>query len=54
MIPKENLRIGDRVRAYLVDVDREARGAQLLLSRTTPNFLIKLLNWKSQRLKKAC
>ena len=42
MIPKENLRIGDRVRAYLVDVDREARGAQLLLSRTTPNFLIKL------------
>ena len=42
MIPKENLRIGDRVRAYLVDVDREARGAQLLLSRTTPEFLIKL------------
>ncbi len=42
MIPKENLRIGDRVRAYLVDVDREARGAQLLLSRTTPDFLMKL------------
>ncbi len=42
MIPKENLRVGDRIRAFLVGVDREARGAQLLLSRTTPEFLMKL------------
>ncbi|HWQ39393.1 MAG TPA: transcription termination factor NusA [Burkholderiales bacterium] len=42
MIPKENLRIGDRVRAYLLKVDRGSRGPQLVLSRTVPEFLIKL------------
>lgn len=42
MIPKENLRIGDRVRAYLSKVDRTARGPQLLLSRIAPEFLMKL------------
>jgi len=42
MIPKENLRVGDRVRAYLMKVDRNARGPQLILSRVSPEFLIKL------------
>jgi len=42
MIPKENLRIVDRVRAYLLKVDRNNRGPQLILSRTVPEFLIKL------------
>ncbi len=42
MIPKENLRIGDRVRAYLSKVDRTAKGPQLVLSRLAPEFLIKL------------
>ena len=42
MIPKENLRIGDRVRAYLHKVDRAARGPQLKLSRITSEFLAKL------------
>ena len=42
MIPKENLRIGDRVRAYLYKVDRSARGPQLKLSRISPEFLMKL------------
>lgn len=42
MIPKENLRVGDRVRAYLYKVDRAARGPQLKLSRISPEFLIKL------------
>jgi len=42
MIPKENLRPGDRVRAYLLKVDRTARGPQIILSRITPNFLVKL------------
>ena len=42
MIPKENLRVGDRVRAYLLKVDRAARGQQLILSRTVPEFLAKL------------
>jgi len=42
MIPKENLRIGDRVRAFLLKVDRNNRGPQLILSRTVPDFLVKL------------
>jgi N utilization substance protein A len=42
MIPKENLRIGDRVRAYLERVDRTARGPQLILSRVAPQFLTRL------------
>jgi len=42
MIPKENLRIGDRVRAFLLKIDRVARGPQLILSRISPEFLVKL------------
>jgi N utilization substance protein A len=42
MIPKENLRVGDRVRAYLSRVERGGRGPQLILSRITPAFLIRL------------
>ena len=42
MIPKENLRVSDRVRAYLSKVDRTARGPQLVLSRIAPEFLMKL------------
>ncbi|MEF8731998.1 MAG: transcription termination factor NusA [Candidatus Accumulibacter meliphilus] len=42
MIPRENLRVGDRVKAYLLRIDRAARGPQLILSRTAPEFIIKL------------
>jgi N utilization substance protein A len=42
MIPKENLRVGDRVRAYLSRIERGGRGPQLILSRITPAFLIRL------------
>ncbi len=42
MILKENLRIGDRVRAYVWKIDRASRGPQLILSRTVPEFLTKL------------
>ena len=42
MIPKENLRVGDRVRAFLLKIDRSSRGPQLVLSRIAPDFLIKL------------
>lgn len=42
MIPKENLRVGDRIRAYLMRVERGGRGPQLILSRIAPEFLIKL------------
>jgi N utilization substance protein A len=42
MIPKENLRVGDRVRAWVSKIDRGARGPQLILSRTAPQFIMKL------------
>ena len=42
MIPKENLRVGDRVRAWVAKIDRQARGPQLILSRTAPQFIMKL------------
>ena len=42
MIPKENLRIGDRVRAIVLEVDRGNKGPQLILSRVSPEFLIRL------------
>lgn len=42
MIPKENLRVGDRVKACLLRIDRLGRGPQLILSRTSRDFLVKL------------
>ena len=42
MIPKENLRVGDRVRAYLLRVERSGRGPQLILSRIAPEFITRL------------
>ena len=42
MIPKENLRVGDRVRALVWKVERAMRGPQLILSRTAPEFIIRL------------
>jgi transcription termination/antitermination protein NusA len=42
MIPKENLRVGDRVRAFVAKIDRQARGPQVIVSRTAPEFVKKL------------
>ncbi len=42
MIPRENVRSGDRLRGYLRDVRSEARGPQLFVSRTSPALLIAL------------
>jgi len=42
IISKENLRVGDRTRAYLSRIDRAARGPQLILSRIAPEFIIEL------------
>ena len=46
MIPKENLRIGDRIRAYVQKIDRIARGPQVILSRTSPEFVMKLFEFE--------
>jgi N utilization substance protein A len=37
--PRENFKPGDRIRAYLLEVDKSGRGAQLLLSRTVPDLV---------------
>ncbi|MCZ8234201.1 MAG: transcription termination factor NusA [Inhella sp.] len=42
MIPKENLRTGDRVRAVLLGVDPTVRGPQIMLSRSSPEFMKEL------------
>ena len=42
MIPRENIKAGDRVKAYCYDVKREARGQQIFLSRAHPKFMEKL------------
>jgi len=42
MIPREPIRVGDRIRGYLKDVRPEARGPQLFVSRTAPELLIAL------------
>ncbi len=42
MIPRENMRYGDRVRAYIADVRQEQRGPQIFLSRARPEFMAKL------------
>jgi N utilization substance protein A len=42
MIPKENLRTGDRVRAMIMEVDLTLRGAPIILSRSAPEYMIEL------------
>ena len=39
---KENIRVGDRVVAYVLDVLEVSRGPQIILSRTNPNLVVKL------------
>jgi transcription termination/antitermination protein NusA len=41
-LPRETIRPGDRIRAYVYDVRREQRGPQIFLSRTHPQFMAKL------------
>src|SRR5690348_14349248 len=42
MIPRESFRTNDRIRAYIYDVRREARGPQIFLSRSHPQFMVRL------------
>ena len=49
MIPRENIKAGDRVKAYCLDVRREPRGQQIFLSRAHPKFMEKCLFKKFQK-----
>ncbi len=42
LIPRETYRVGDRLRAYVLDVRAEIKGPQVFLSRSHPQFLAKL------------
>ena len=44
MIPKENLRTGDRVRAVILGIDPTQRGPQIMLSRNAPSFMTELFS----------
>ncbi|WP_397475748.1 transcription termination factor NusA [Pusillimonas sp.] len=44
MIPKENIRVGDRIRAWVHKVDHTARGQQVILSRNAPEFIRQLFD----------
>ena len=48
-IPRERYRQGDRIRAFIVDVEMGGKGPQIVLSRTHPGFLIKLFERKCRR-----
>jgi N utilization substance protein A len=41
-IPRERYRQGDRIRAYILEVEMSSKGPQIILSRTHPGFVIKL------------
>lgn len=41
-VPREIYHKGERIRAYVLDVKRQTRGPQIILSRTHPNFLTAL------------
>ncbi|HET7664299.1 MAG TPA: transcription termination factor NusA [Rhodanobacteraceae bacterium] len=43
-IPREPVRVGDRLRGYLYEVRSEVRGPQIFVSRTAPEFMIELFN----------
>ena len=44
LIPRENFKTGDRIRAYFFDIKEEVKGHQISLSRTHPQFMAKLFS----------
>ncbi len=53
MIPKENLRTGDRVRAMIMEVDLTLRGAPIILSRSAPEFMVELFRQEVPEIEQA-
>lgn len=43
-LPRENVKTGDRIRAYILDVREEPRGSQIFLSRSAPEFMAALFS----------
>jgi len=51
-IPREHLKNGDRVRAYIYEVREEQRGPQIFMSRTHPDFMAKLFSFSHRKYQK--
>lgn len=51
-IGRDNLQLGDSVQAYLYKVSREEKGPQIFLSRTAPEFMIKLFSLEVPEIQK--
>jgi N utilization substance protein A len=43
-LPREEFRVGDRVRAYILDVKKTSKGSQIVVSRTHPGFIKRLFD----------
>ncbi len=43
-IARENYRIGERIRAYVLDIQKSVKGPQIVLSRSVPQFLVQLFS----------
>ena len=52
MIPRENIKIGDRVKALIKEVNRELRGPQVMVTRNSPQFLVRLFQREVPELEK--
>ena len=52
MIPRENVKIGDRVKALIKEVNRELRGPQVMVTRNSPQFLVRLFQREVPELEK--
>ncbi len=50
-VPRENVRAGDRVVAYVLDVLEAARGSQIILSRTSEQLAVKLFEQEVPEIK---
>ena len=54
LIPRENIKAGDRIKAYCYDVRRENRGPQIFLSRAHPQFMAKLFEQEVPEILRWC
>jgi N utilization substance protein A len=54
IIPKENLRVGDRVRACILRIDRNMRGPQVIFSRISLEFITKLFELEVPEIEQGC
>ena len=52
-IPGEHYRIGERLRFYVMAVQDDVKSPGIILSRSHPQFVVKLLSWKSRKSPKA-